>query len=93
MSGFYWAWRDDDSVYVNFADTLANIIKEVVQYYDDECELKIEQSERLNVSLAFGNSTVSHEVDNDCSSVSEFLGMIAQEFHRDDQFSIMEEKS
>ena len=38
MSKYMWVWKDDDGIYQNKAESLAEIIEEVIEYYDDEVE-------------------------------------------------------
>lgn len=35
---YVWVWKDDDGIYQNKAESLAEIIQEVIEYYDDEVE-------------------------------------------------------
>lgn len=35
---YMWAWKDDDDVYVNKADSIEEIVAEIIQYYDDDNE-------------------------------------------------------
>ncbi|CUJ71706.1 hypothetical protein WJ968_32940 [Achromobacter xylosoxidans] len=38
MSKYMWVWKDDDGIYQNKAESLAEIIEEVIEYYDEEVE-------------------------------------------------------
>ncbi len=62
MNKYMWVWKDDDGIYQNKAESLADIIEEVIEYYDEEVE-------DLTVKLE-GESIVVNflsDLDNDWS--------------------------
>ncbi|WP_146124268.1 hypothetical protein [Burkholderia multivorans] len=43
---YVWAWTDEDSTYVNKADTLEEIIQEIIEHYEPEAkEITIEEKD------------------------------------------------
>ncbi|MBH9720549.1 hypothetical protein JAO10_09405 [Burkholderia contaminans] len=43
---YMWAWKDDEDVYVNKAESLEEIIEEIIEYYDEETtDITIEEKD------------------------------------------------
>ena len=89
-----WSWRDGDETYVNQAESLEEIIQEIVEYYyygdakvnvkrcDGYFEVKVLDKVRGLVNL--------YEPQNSKLAVVEFLAYLARQEGRPDIFCIEE---
>jgi hypothetical protein len=90
MGGYYWSWRDDDSVYVNHSKTLAEIIEEVLYYYGEDGDLLLEDSDVLRFCFNIKDCSHRFEIEKNCADATRALNEIARIYGRDDMFAIME---
>ena len=95
MKNYTWAWKDDDDLYLNNAETLAQIVEEVVEYYLDEegSTLITTLDETLQVKVISDNLDLDVFVELNTHSVVKFLNEIANEFGREDHFEVIENDS
>jgi hypothetical protein len=95
MKNYTWAWKDDDDLYLNNAETLAEIVEEVVEYYLDEegSTLITTLDETLQVKVVSDNLDLDIVVELNTHSVGKFLNEIANEFGREDHFEVIENDS
>ncbi len=87
-----WSWFDGEGTYANQAESLQEIIQEVVEYYHrEEAEVTVKNCgshfevqifDELRGSINVYESKMSN------SAVSEFLGMLAKLEGRPDKFHI-----
>lgn len=87
-----WSWFDGDGTYVNQAGSLEEIIVEIVEcYFDEEANVKVRKfDQHFELELWDGTRGCKkiYRVQNCNPSVAEFLGNLAKEEGRPDQFSI-----
>jgi CobQ-like glutamine amidotransferase family enzyme len=90
MEKYICAWRDEESVYVNEAGTLAEIVEDVIEYYSNEEGVVVikTQADSLKVLVEFDEIKLDSVIDLDASIVSKFLCDVAKKFNREDQFDI-----
>ena len=103
MRNYFWAWKDEDGVYINKAENLKEIIEEVLEYYLDylitEDDDKSQIIERVIVNKVGNNFVIKvitdddvyeDTIDENTYEVVQFLEMSAFRNGRVDQFSILE---
>lgn len=92
---YIWAWKDDDSVYVNTKDSLEAIIEEIIEYYKQESvdEISIVRNGET-FSISFFDEDDDEQKDYEINAtpwdVAEFLQEYAEECNREDWFDIKE---
>ena len=92
MKNYIWAWRDEGSIHVNKAETLEEIVEEIVTYYLDESAVIVVKphGKYLQVQVASYEFELDSVIDLNPISVKEFLDELAGRFDREDHFEIME---
>jgi hypothetical protein len=92
MKNYIWAWRDEGRIYVNKAETLEEIVEEIIEYYlDEESEIVVKpHGKYLQVQVASEEFELDSVIDLNPISVKEFLDELAGRFDREDHFEIME---
>jgi hypothetical protein len=94
MSMYTWAWSDEESTYINKADSLFEIVETIIDYYygDTDEEEKHYNITELNgkflVSIIVDDEAVEYEVDASLCEVSDFLHILARHENRPDTFAI-----
>ena len=94
MSMYTWAWSDEESTYINKADSLFEIVETIIDYYygDADEEEKHYNITELNgkflVSIIVDDEAVEYEVDASLCEVSDFLHILARHENRPDTFAI-----
>ena len=94
MSMYTWAWSDEESTYINKADSLFEILETIIDYYygDADEEEKHYNITELNgkflVSITVDDEAVEYEVDASLCEVSDFLHILARHENRPDTFAI-----
>jgi hypothetical protein len=95
MSTYTWAWSDEESTYINYADSLFEIVDTVLDYYywdEDDGEEKLYTITELNgkflVSIPLDEKSSQYEVDACSCDVIIFLETLARLEHRPDTFAI-----
>jgi hypothetical protein len=94
MSTYTWAWSDEESTYINKADSLFEIVETIIDYYygDADEEDKHYNITELNgkflVSIIVDDEAVEYEVDASLCEVSDFLHILARHENRPDTFAI-----
>lgn len=91
---YIWAWKDDDSVYVNSDKSLEAIIENIINYYigDSIDLLSVEINGDIIISYWDENNEENKEYSTPATpwDVSQFLNNFAQENEREDWFDIKE---
>jgi hypothetical protein len=91
---YTWAWSDEESTYINKADSLFEIVETIIDYYygDADEEEKHYNITELNgkflVSIIVDDEAVEYEVDASLCEVSDFLHILARHENRPDTFAI-----
>ena len=94
MSTYTWAWSDEESTYINKADSLFEILETIIDYYygDADEERKHYNITELNgkflVTITVDDEAVEYEVDASFCEVSDFLHILARHENRPDTFAI-----
>jgi hypothetical protein len=97
MSAYTWAWSDEESTYINKADSLFEIVETIIDYYygdtdEDEQPYTItEFNGNFLVSITVDDELVEYEVDASLGEVSDFLHILARHENRPDTFAIRAE--
>lgn len=92
---YIWAWKDDDSVYVNQGTSLEAIIEEIITYYKDQSvdEISIVRvGEKFSITFFDEDDDEQKEYEINATpwDVAEFLQEYAEECNREDCFDIKE---
>ena len=90
MSAYTWAWSDEESTYINKADSLFEIVDTVLDYYlwDDEQYTINELNGKFSITMTIGEELAEYEVKSCRYEVSNFLHIMARLDDRPDTFAI-----
>ena len=90
MSAYTWAWSDEESTYINNADSLFEIVDTVLDYYlwDDEQYTINELNGKFSITMTIGEELAEYEVKSCRYEVSNFLHIMARLEDRPDTFAI-----
>jgi hypothetical protein len=90
MEKIYWAWADCDGVYINKAESFNEIILEVIDYYLEDCDKVVTQTEGHMIKIYITQDSKQQEyfVKSNDHDVSEFLDEMSVEYCREDMFCI-----
>ena len=90
MSAYTWAWSDEESTYINKADSLFEIVDTVLDYYlwDDEQYTINELNGKFSITMTIGEELAEYEVKSCRYEVSDFLHIMARLEDRPDTFAI-----
>ena len=90
MSTYTWAWSDEESTYINHADSLFEIVDTVLDYYlwDDEQYTITELNGKFSITMTIGEELAEYEVKSCRYEVSDFLHIMARLEDRPDTFAI-----
>ena len=90
MSMYTWAWSDEESTYINKADSLFEIVDTVLDYYlwDDEQYTINELNGKFSITMTIGEELAEYEVKSCRYEVSDFLHIMARLEDRPDTFAI-----
>lgn len=91
MSLYTWAWSDEESTYINNAESLFEIVETVVGYYFDEDQQYYKVSElngKFSISITVDASLEEYEVNASVGDINEFLHILARHEDRPDTFAI-----
>jgi hypothetical protein len=91
-SKLMWSWFDGDEVYLNEAQSLGEIIEEIIEYYyEDATSIRIEKKDECYEVFFFDQeleNTYHFDVGLKCEDVEKFLERLAEDQGRPDKFSI-----
>ena len=90
MSTYTWAWSDEESTYINKADSLFEIVDTVLDYYlwDDEKYTITEFNGKFSITMTVDKELAEYEVNSCLYEVSDFLHVLARHEDRPDTFAI-----
>jgi hypothetical protein len=90
MSTYTWAWSDEEGTYINYADSLFEIVDTVLDYYlwDDERYTTIELNGKFSITMTIDEELAEYEVNSCVYEVSDFLHIMARLENRSDTFAI-----
>ena len=87
-----WTWNDGEGLYHCEADSLEEIIEEILEYYFDEDKpIKIKASSDQLIEKIKGLNAASskkYSIQKLCYETVEYLGEVAKNDGRPDKFSI-----
>ena len=90
MSTYTWAWSDEESTYINYADSLFEIVDTVLDYYfcDEEPYSINELNGKFTIAMTIDEELAEYEVNSCVYAVSNFLRILARNEDRLDNFVI-----
>jgi len=90
MSTYTWAWSDEESTYINKADSLFEIVDTVLDSYfwDDEQYTINEINGKLSMTMKVDKELAEYEVNSCIYEVCDFLHILARHEDRPDTFAI-----
>mgnify|MGYP000508775958 CR=1 FL=1 len=90
MKNFVWAWSDEEGNYINEAESLSEILDDVLDYYS--CHYQdfkiIVNDEKFFIQIDDGELTNRYEVCANPNALTEFLNNQAALVGRPDKFNI-----
>jgi hypothetical protein len=91
-SNLIWSWFDGDDVYVNEAQSLGEVIEEIIEYYfEDATNIRVEKTEACYEVFFFDQEfeeSYHFDVGSTSEEVEKFLMQLAKSQGRLDKFSI-----
>ena len=90
MKAYVWAWADGEGNYINQAESLREILDQILKYYfDDESDYKIEEVDsKFLINVAIDDQSLQYEIDVESGALCEFLNELAELVDRPDKFDI-----
>jgi siroheme synthase (precorrin-2 oxidase/ferrochelatase) len=90
MKAYVWAWADGEGNYINQAESLREILEQILEYYfDDESDYKIEEIDRkFLIDVAIDDQSLKYEINIEPDALCEFLNELAELVDRPDKFDI-----
>ena len=90
MSMYSWAWSDGENIYINYADSLFEIVDTVLDYYfcDEETYSINELNCKFSITMTIDEELAEYEVNSCVYEVSNSLRILARNEDRPDNFSI-----
>ena len=90
MKDYVWAWADGEGNYINKAESLREILDQILEYYfDDESDYKIEEvNSKFLINIAIDEQPLQYEIDVESGALCEFLNELAELVDRPDKFDI-----
>ena len=90
MKAYVWAWADGEGNYINKAESLREILDQILEYYfDDESDYKIEEVDsKFLINFAMDDQSLRYEIDIEPNALCEFLNELAELVDRPDKFDI-----
>ncbi len=90
MKAYVWAWADGEGNYINEAESLREILEQILEYYfDDESDYKIEEAgSKFLINVFIDDRPLKFESDVESGALCEFLNELAELFDRPDKFDI-----
>ena len=90
MSTYVWAWADEDGNYINHADSLSDILNEVLEYYScdyDDFNI-VEKDGKFLIQIDIDQESTRHAIEINATALSEFLNQQARLVGRPDKFTV-----
>ena len=90
IKAYVWAWADGEGNYINQAESLREILDQILEYYfDDESDYKIEEvNSKFLINIAIDEQPLQYEIDVESGALCEFLNELAELVDRPDKFDI-----
>jgi hypothetical protein len=90
ITAYVWAWADGEGNYINKAESLREILDQILEYYfDDESDYKIEEVDsKFLINFAMDDQSLKYEIDIEPNALCEFLNELAELVDRPDKFDI-----
>ncbi len=90
IKAYVWAWADGEGNYINQAESLREILDQILEYYfDDESDYKIEEvNSKFLINIAIDEQPLQYEIDVESGALCEFLNELAEMVDRPDKFDI-----
>ena len=86
MKAYVWAWADGEGNYINQAESLREILEQILEYYfDDESDYKIEEVDsKFLINVAIDDQSLKYEINIETDALCEFLNELAELVDRPD---------
>jgi hypothetical protein len=90
MKAYVWAWADGEGNYINQAESLREILEQILEYYfDDESDYKIEEAgSKFLINVSIDDQSLQYKIDIESGALCEFLNELAELVDRPDKFDI-----
>ena len=90
MKKYIWCWSDEDGNYINTADSLENIVLEVLDnhFFGSDAVIVKVINGRFTIEIKRGEINNHYDVEESEDAVSEFLQEVSYDMGRPDKFSI-----
>ena len=90
MKAYVWAWADGEGNYINEAESLREILEQILEYYfDDESDYKIEEAgSKFLINVFIDDQSLQYKINIESGAVCEFLNELAELVDRPDKFDI-----
>jgi len=90
IKAYVWAWADGEGNYINEAESLREILEQILEYYfDDESDYKIEETDsKFLINVVIDEKPLQYQIDIESGSLCEFLNEFAELVDRPDKFDI-----
>ena len=90
MKAYVWAWADGDGNYINQAESLREILDQILEYYFDEDEsFNVEEVDgKFLINVAIDDQSLKYEINIEPDALCEFLNELAELVDRPDKFDI-----
>jgi len=90
MKAYVWAWADGEGNYINEAESLREILEQILEYYfDDESDYKIEEAgSKFLINVFIDDQSLQYKIDIESGALCEFLNELAELVDRPDKFDI-----
>jgi hypothetical protein len=90
IKAYVWAWADGEGNYINQAESLREILEQILEYYfDDESDYKIQEVDsKFLIDVAIDDQSLKYEINIEPDALCEFLNELAELVDRPDKFDI-----
>lgn len=90
MKAYVWAWADSDGNYINQAESLREILDQILEcYFDGEIFNVQEVNGRFLFQVTIDVKAVNYQIDIEPNALCEFLNELAELVDRPDKFDIL----
>lgn len=90
MNNFVWTWADDEGNYINEAESLSEILHEVLDYYlSDFKQFEVaERDGKFLIQIAMDEQSSQYKIEVSPEALGKFLNQLAAVENRCDKFAI-----
>jgi hypothetical protein len=90
MKKYVWAWADDDGNYINEAESLSEILDDVLDYYlSDYKQFEVtERDGQFLIQIEMNEQSSQYKIEVSPEALGNFLNQLATIENRCDKFTI-----